>query len=333
MSTLLKHPGADAAAAHDDLEQARHVLATEAAGLEALSAALDDRFVQAVDLLTGATGRVIVTGMGKSGHIGVKIASTLASTGTPAHFVHPGEASHGDLGMITAGDVVVCLSNSGGTSELADLIAHTRRFSIPLVGIASRTDSALIHASDVPLLIPPVEEACPVGKAPTTSTTCMLALGDALAVALMARRGFTAEDFKKFHPGGRLGASLVRVSSLMHGAENLPVVGEEVTMGDALLVMTSSGYGCVGVISPAGDLVGVVTDGDLRRNMSDDLAARSAREIMGTSPKTISADALAAKAVARMQKNSITSLFVVEDGSARPVGFLNIHDCLKAGVI
>ena len=247
---MLNHPGATSV--DNDLEQARRVLTTESNGLLALSEALDARFSEAVELLAGVTGRAIITGMGKSGHIGVKIASTLASTGTPAQFVHPGEASHGDLGMITANDVVVCLSNSGGTKELADLIAHTRRFSIPLIGIASRPDSALIRAADVALLIPPVPEACPVGKAPTTSTTCMLALGDALAVALMARRNFSAEDFTSLHPGGRLGASLIRVSALMHQANTLPVVQETATMADALLVMTSAGFGCTGVVAADG---------------------------------------------------------------------------------
>jgi arabinose-5-phosphate isomerase len=299
-------------AADRDRSAADRVLRIEAAALHALADSLDGTFSQALDLLAGISGRAVVTGMGKSGHVARKIAATLASTGTPAMFVHPGEASHGDLGMITRGDAVVALSNSGDTAELADIVAYTRRFAIPLVGITRRSGSVLAEQSDVVLLLPQSPEACPLGLAPTTSTTMMLALGDAIAVALLERRGFSAADFQVFHPGGSLGRRLLRVADVMHSGAALPLVPEQAPMTDALLVMTAKSFGCVGVVDGDGRLMGIITDGDLRR------------------PKTIRASALAAEALGLMNSRAITSLFVTEEG--RPVGIIHIHDCLRAGV-
>ncbi|MEZ5686438.1 MAG: KpsF/GutQ family sugar-phosphate isomerase [Paracoccaceae bacterium] len=312
----------------DFLATAREVIAIEAAGLAALGASLDGAFTEAVELILKARGRVIVSGMGKSGHIARKIAATLASTGTPAQFVHPAEASHGDLGMVTEADVALVLSNSGETPELADLIAHTRRFSIPLIGVASRPDSTLLRQADVALVLPQAAEACGTGVVPTTSTTMTLALGDALAVALMAHRGFTSEHFRAFHPGGKLGARLSKVADLMH--TDLPLVAETTPMAEALLVISQKGFGVVGVTDAAGDLVGIVTDGDLRRHMAG-LLDNTAGQVMTRAPRTIRPDALAETAVAEMNARKITCLFALE--GARPVGILHIHDCLRAGVV
>jgi arabinose-5-phosphate isomerase len=316
-----------------DVEVARAVLATEAAGLSALAARLDERFSSAVDLLDRIPGRVVVSGMGKSGHVARKIAATLASTGTPALFVHPAEASHGDLGMIVAGDAVLALSNSGETAELADLVAHTRRFAVPLVAITARADSTLASAADVALVLPPAAEACPMGLAPTTSTTMQMALGDALAVALFTRRGFTAADFRKFHPGGTLGSRLRRVRDLMHTGDAVPLAPPDLPMDRALLLMTEKRFGCLGVCGPDGRLVGILTDGDLRRAMGPDLLSRSLGEIMNPSPRTIGPDALAAEALHEMNGRGrpITALFVV-DATRQPVGILHIHDLLRVGV-
>ncbi|HUB13472.1 MAG TPA: KpsF/GutQ family sugar-phosphate isomerase [Acetobacteraceae bacterium] len=316
-----------------DLEVARAVLSTEAAGLRALAAALDDRCTRAVELLGGITGRVVVSGMGKSGHVARKIAATLASTGTPALFVHPAEASHGDLGMIVAGDAVLALSNSGETAELADLVAHTRRFALPLVAITARADSALANAADVALLLPAAAEACPMGLAPTTSTTMQMALGDALAVALFTRRGFTAADFGSFHPGGKLGARLRRVRELMHTGDAVPLGPPDMPMDRALLLMTEKRFGCLGVRREDGRLAGIVTDGDLRRAMGPDLLSRRLGEIMTVSPRTIGPEALAAEALHAMnaRERPITALFVV-DAAGRPIGILHIHDLLRAGL-
>jgi arabinose-5-phosphate isomerase len=318
-----------------DLARARRVLATEAAGLAALAAALDSRLDAALDRLAGATGRVVVSGMGKSGHVGRKIAATLASTGTPALFVHPAEASHGDLGMIGPGDAVLALSNSGETPELENLIAYTRRFAIPLVAIVGRAPSTLADAADVALVLPPAPEACPLGLAPTTSTTMALALGDAIAVALLERRGFTAEKFSVFHPGGKLGRKLLRVRDLMHTGEELPLAAPDAKVSDAIVAMTAKRFGCLGLVDAGGQLVGIITDGDLRRHMSADLLARSAAEIMTRGPKTIRPEALAGEALRLMNEKSITALFVVPDTGAeagRPVGIVHLHDCLRAGV-
>jgi arabinose-5-phosphate isomerase len=315
------------------LDVARAVLAAEEGGLRALGAALNGDFTEAVNRLAGVTGRVVVSGMGKSGHVARKIAATLASTGTPALFVHPAEASHGDLGMIVAGDAVLALSNSGETAELADLIAHTRRFALPLIAITSRADSALAQAADVVLLLPDAPEACPLGLAPTTSTTMQLALGDALAVALLTRRGFGAADFRQFHPGGKLGARLKRVRDLMHTGDALPLATPDTPMHVALLTITGKGFGCLGVTDDEGCLAGIVTDGDLRRKMTPDLLSRAVREVMNPHPLTIGGEALAAEAlhVMNARLRPITALFVVDE-AGRPIGLLHVHDLLRAGV-
>lgn len=312
---------------------ARRVLAAEAAGLRALSASLDDAFSRAVDVLAGCTGRVAVSGMGKSGHVGRKIAATFASTGTPALFVHPAEASHGDLGMIVTGDAVLALSNSGETAELADLVAHCRRFGVPLVAVTGRAASALARAADVVLLLPPSPEACPMGLAPTTSTTMQLALGDALAVALLTRRGFTASDFGAYHPAGKLGAKLKRVRDLMHTGDAVPLGPADMPMDRALLVMTGKGFGCLGAVDGAGRLVGVLTDGDLRRGMGPGLLSRRVAELMNREPRTIGAEALAGEALRAMNEGArrVTTLFVL-DADGRPQGILHVHDLLRAGV-
>lgn len=313
------------------ISSGRQVILTEAEALNRLAQSIDHRFTAAVDLLAGVTGRVCVTGMGKSGHVARKIAATLASTGTPALYVHPGEASHGDLGMITPQDAVVALSNSGETNELRDLILYTRRFSIPLIAMVGSAASTLGDSADVSLVLPGIREACPMGLAPTTSTTCMLALGDALAVALLERRGFSARDFAVFHPGGKLGSQLLRVEQLMHKGQELPLVSPATRLGDAVLEMTRKRLGCVGVVD-GGRLVGIITDGDIRRHMAPDIFERTAAEIMTRRPRTIDARALAVEAVAAMngEPSPVTVLFVVEDG--RPVGALHLHDCLKAGI-
>lgn len=312
----------------DYIETARRVIGVEIAGLEALSAGLGDEFARAVELILAVRGRVIVSGMGKSGHVGRKIAATFASTGTPAQFVHPAEASHGDLGMVTEADLALVLSNSGETPELADLIAHTRRFQIPLVGVASRPGSTLLRQSDVALVLPQAEEACGNGIVPTTSTTMTLALGDALAIALMEHRRFTPEHFRTFHPGGKLGALLAKVGDL--ASRDLPLVAEDAPMSEALLVISQKGYGVTGVMDAKGHLAGIITDGDLRRHM-DGLLSRRASEVMTHSPRVIAPEALAATALAEMQARKITCLFAVEAG--RPVGILHIHDCLRAGLV
>lgn len=323
-----------------DLGVARSVLATEAAALRALSASLDGSFERAVDLLAGVTGRVVVSGIGKSGHVARKVAATLSSTGTPSLFVHPAEASHGDLGMIVAGDAVLALSNSGETPELADLVAHARRFGLPLVAITTRPTSALAKAADVAVLLPGAPEACPMGLAPTTSTTMQIALGDALAVALLTRRGFTATDFRQIHPGGRLGARLRRVRDLMHTGDAMPLARRDTPMSAALVLMTEKRFGCLGVIEADGRLSGIITDGDLRRAMGPELLGRRTEEIMTAAPRTIGPDALAVDALRRMNDGArpITALFVVGDPAsadaeaARPLGILHVHDLLRAGV-
>jgi len=314
----------------NDLTIARRVLKLEAGALDSLARQLDGAFTAAIERLAAVPGRIIVTGMGKSGHVARKIAATLASTGTPALFVHPGEASHGDLGMITRQDAVLALSNSGNTAELADIIAYTRRTQIALVAIVGKAPSQLAGAADVSLVLPAEPEACPLGLAPTTSTTMMLALGDALAVTLLERRGFSAEDYKALHPGGSLGARLQRVADLMHGPERLPLAGLDTPMSEAILTMSARPFGCVGIVDEAGALVGIITDGDLRRHMHGDLLRLAAREVMTPAPKTIRPQALAAEAVGYLNANRILSLFVVEGG--RPVGLVQLYDCLRAGV-
>ncbi|PWE33640.1 KpsF/GutQ family sugar-phosphate isomerase [Maritimibacter sp. 55A14] len=314
------------------LTAGRRVVKREADALVLLADALGESFTQAVRLMLEARGRVIVSGMGKSGHIARKIAATLASTGTPAHFVHPAEASHGDLGMLSRGDVTLVLSNSGETPELSDIIAHTRRFGIPLIGVAGRAGSTLLVQSDVAILLPEAPEACDTGIVPTTSTTMTLALGDALAIALMEHRQFTPADFRDFHPGGKLGARLAKAGDLMHRGAEVPLVAADTPMPDVLLVMSQKGFGVAGVQDADGALVGVVTDGDLRRHM-DGLLTHSAAEVMTASPLTIAADQLAEEAVALMNARKITCLFVTDNATGtRAEGILHIHDCLRAGV-
>ncbi|MEA2783032.1 MAG: arabinose-5-phosphate isomerase [Rhodospirillaceae bacterium] len=335
MAMTAVHSIRDAAA---DLAAAERVLRLAAEGLNALATGVDARFARALDLLGGVNGRIVVTGMGKSGHVARKIAATLASTGTPALFVHPAEASHGDLGMIAPGDAVLALSNSGGTAELSHILGFAKRFLIPLVAITSGADSALAEAADVVLLLPRVAEACPHGLAPTTSTTMMLGLGDALAVALLERKGFTPTDFHALHPGGRLGQQLRRVVELMHGGAELPLVATGTRMGQAVLEMTAKRLGCVGITDDAGRLVGIITDGDLRRHMHPDHAAadlldRIVEEVMTHGPRTIRPQATIAEAIGvmTMKGSPITSLFVVE--GERPLGLLHMHDCLRAGAL
>ncbi|WP_322995458.1 KpsF/GutQ family sugar-phosphate isomerase [Castellaniella sp.] len=309
-------------------------LATEQAGLEALREAiagpLSAAFAAAVDTIRNARGRVVVTGMGKSGHVARKIAATLASTGTPAYYVHPAEASHGDLGMIATDDVIIALSWSGETAELRDLVHYAGRFGVPLVAFTSRVESALGSAADVLLALPVVAEACPHGLAPTTSTLMQLALGDALAVALLESRGFTASDFRQFHPGGKLGASLSFVRDVMRARDGVPLVKRATPMGETLVEMSAKGLGCVGVVDEDGLLIGIVTDGDLRRKMSGDLTLQPVEAIMTPAPKTVQPDQLASEALAIMNELKITALLVAEQGKA--VGVLHIHDLLRTGV-
>ena len=328
----------DVQTAHD-VASAVGTVTCELRGLEslrdALAGDLGPAFSRAVTFLADVTGRVIVTGVGKSGHVARKIAATLASTGKPAHFVHPSDASHGDLGMVRPEDAVLALSWSGETAELADLIAYTRRFAVPLIASTSNAASTLARAAEVALTLPAEAEACPDSLAPTTSTTMQMALGDALAVALLARSGFSAGDFRDLHPGGRLGARLRRVRDLMHADGEVPTVPETATLAEAIVRMTQGRFGVTGVVDGEGCLVGVITDGDLRRAFEEGpqagLQGRLARETMGRSPRTLSPDELATAALARMNRERITSLFAVEDG--RPVGILHIHDLLRAGLV
>jgi arabinose-5-phosphate isomerase len=314
-----------------DLDVGRRVLWAEIAGVERLARALDGAFGRALDLCAAARGRLIVTGIGKSGHVARKIAATLASTGKPAQFVHAAEASHGDLGMIGAEDAILALSNSGESGELSDIIGYSRRFEIPLIAMTAGRNSTLAQAADVVLLLPGAAEACPMGLAPTTSTTMMMALGDALAIALLERKGFSPADFQLLHPGGRLGRGLLRVADIMHSGNAIPLVSPRTPMSEAILVMTAKSFGCVGVCDGEGRLIGVITDGDLRRHMDDRLLARSVAEIMHAEPKTTTPAHLAAEALGLMNRFAITALFVVDD-EARPTGFLHMHDCLRAGV-
>tara|TARA_Y100001934_G_C12359921_1_gene780095 strand:- start:1882 stop:2934 length:1053 start_codon:yes stop_codon:yes gene_type:complete len=317
-----------------DLNAARRVLSIEIQGLEALNHHLDSAFTAAIEALAGTSGRIVVTGMGKSGHIARKIASTLSSTGSPALYVHPGEAGHGDLGMIAKDDVVVALSNSGETPELSAIISFSRRFQLPLIGIVSEADSALGAAADIVLTLPSVPEACPMGLAPTTSSTMMLALGDALAVALLERRGFSPDDFHVLHPDGKLGQRLIRVSEIMHTGDSIPLVSPDMAMTEVIVAMTAKSFGCVGIVNPAdGRLMGIITDGDLRRHMHDRLLDLSATDVMTPDPRSIRPQALAAEAVRTMNAHAkpVTSLFVVDEQEV--VGIVHIHDCLRAGVV
>jgi len=313
------------------LEIARSVIRLEIAGLEALAVGLGADFEGAFAVLRSAAGRIIVTGMGKSGHVARKIAATFASTGAPALFVHPAEASHGDLGMIGKGDVILALSKSGETFELGDLLGYAARFRIPVVAITCGAQSALAKAAAATIRLPSAEEACGETHAPTTSTTMMMAIGDALAVAMLRDKGFSAGDFQGIHPGGKLGAALRRVRDLMHSKSDVPLVAETVNLGEAVDALNKGGFGCVGFVDASGRLTGILTDGDLRRQFPALAPDAKASEIMTRSPKTIAPDGLAGDALAIMSAGKITSLFVVENG--RPVGLLHVHDCLSTGVL
>lgn len=314
-----------------DIISAKHTIDKEVEALRMMEDSLDGSLTEALNLMQKTEGRVIVTGMGKSGHVGSKIAATLASTGTPSFFVHPGEASHGDLGMITSKDCVLAISNSGETRELSDIILYCKRFGIPLIAVTKNPDSALGKAGDILLTLPNDGEACPLGLAPTSSTTATIVLGDILAIALLERRGFTKTDFKQRHPGGKLGAYLQKVSDLMHTGDDMPLVKEDATMQNVILTMSAKLLGCVGVISPDGKLIGIITDGDLRRNMSNDIMNKTAADIMTKNPKITDGDTLVAEALKIMNTTGkgITQLFVTENGF--PVGIIHMHDCLKTG--
>ncbi len=332
MNALLKEviETNDPSQVDEDIQQGKKTLEIEIAGLQKLCDQLDDSFSKAVDLLYKLRGRVIITGMGKSGHVGRKMSATFASTGAPSFFVHPGEASHGDLGMVTEEDIVIALSNSGETKELSDVLAYCKRFSIPLIGITSNASSTLGQQSDILIVLADAQEACPNGQAPTTSTTMTIAMGDALAVALMKRKGWKNTDFKTYHPGGKLGQMLLKVSDLMHKGEALPIISETATMKDALLIMSEKNFGRTSVVNAQGELVGFISDGDLRRHMSDNLLEKTVNQVMNRNPKSVVPDILAAQALAIMNQESITDLMVVEH--KKPVGILRLHDIMRAGI-
>ncbi|MGN6469818.1 MAG: KpsF/GutQ family sugar-phosphate isomerase [Rhizobiaceae bacterium] len=312
---------------------AARTVSTEQAGVAALAAALDnglsEPFAEAVERIAGITGRVIVTGVGKSGHIGSKLAATLASTGTPAFFVHPAEANHGDLGMIARDDAIIAMSWSGETVELNGIIAYSRRFSIPLIAVTAGAKSALARESDIVLLLPRAPEACPHGLAPTTSTLMQLVIGDALAIALLEARGFTADHFHTFHPGGRLGANLMKVGAIMHTGERLPLAASGTGMREAILEISRKGFGCVGIIDSGGTLLGIITDGDLRRHVEGDLLSMTVDQVMTREPKTVAPDTLAATALQIVNSSAITALIVTE--GKKPIGIVHLHDLLRIG--
>jgi len=312
-------------------DAARDVLSLEIRGLEALKASLGEDFDRMVALLQATKGKIVATGMGKSGHVARKIAATLSSTGAPSIFVHPAEASHGDLGIIAREDSILALSKSGETPEMSDLLGYARRFSIPVAAITAGAGSALAKAATARLILPEATEACGETRAPTTSTTMMMAAGDALAVALLRDKGFTASEFHGFHPRGNLGAALRRVGDLMHGADALPLASEAATLAEASLAMTAGGFGCVGIVDSEGNLAGIVTDGDLRRAFGKTSAAERVTAIMSRTPRTVTPATLAGDALAILSRGKITALFVVEGG--RPVGLLHVHDCLSVGVL
>lgn len=317
-----------------DLLEARRVLLKEAEALEELSEHLGESFVNTLEILQNIEGRVVVSGMGKSGHVARKIAATLAGTGCPSIFVHPAEASHGDLGMIEKRDAVIALSNSGETAELDSLLSYVKRYKIPLIAITSKPNSTLAKASDAAIILPNVGEACPIGLAPTTSTTLMMALGDAIASALLCRKQFSTTDFSVLHPGGSLGLKLQKVSDLMHQGERLPLITEGAPMSEALVTITEKSFGCVAVCNKDGLIIGIITDGDLRRHMGANLLQSEVSTIMTPSPLFVSPDALIEEAVQIMNEKKITSLFVSSDkgpGPFKPLGIIHIHDCLRAG--
>ncbi len=331
MADSLTHTPVDQPDDNDALVRSgRRVIADEVAGLHALIDGLDDRFARTIRLLESVKGRIVVTGMGKSGHVARKLAATLASTGAPAQYVHPAEASHGDLGMITKDDAILALSNSGETPELSDLIAYVTLKGIPLVSICGRETSTLTKMSTFSLVIPDCREACPLNLAPTTSTTAMLALGDAIAVVLLERRGFSRDDFRLLHPGGQIGWHLIKVADIMHQEAEMPLVSGSSQMTETIIEMTGKRFGCAGVIEEDGRLVGIITDGDLRRHMRDDILAMTAADVMTRNPVTVEAGNLAAQALAIMNDAKITNIFVVQDSV--PVGIVHIHDLLRSGI-
>lgn len=339
MSPGSPYSAADAAAGEEasadrTISSALRTVETEIASLATLKAALGDGlgepFRQAVDLIHTSKGRVIVTGVGKSGHVGAKAAATLASTGTPAFFVHATEASHGDLGMITEQDVVLAISWSGETQELASTIAYTRRYRVPLIAVTSSRTSALGKAADIVLVLPKVVEACPHGLAPTSSTIMQMAIGDALAIALLEARGFTAQDFRVFHPGGKLGASLRHARDIMHVGASLPLAPADMPMREAIVLMTQKGFGVLGIVDGLRRLIGIITDGDLRRHLSPDFLDKKTGDVMTKNPKSIDPEMLVASAMDFINSSSITAVFVVED--RRPVGIIHLHDLLRIGV-
>lgn len=317
---------------NDDIACAKRTIDREVDTLRMMENELDASLSKALDLMQNAQGRILVTGMGKSGHIGRKIAATLASTGTPSFFVHPAEASHGDLGMFTEKDVVLAISNGGESRELSDILVYCKRYGIPLIAMTKNPDSSLGKAGDILLRLPDNGEACPLGLAPTSSTTATLVLGDVLAVCLMERKGFSQIDYKKRHPGGKLGAILQKVSDLMHTGDEIPLIGEDASMQEAMLTMSSKMLGCVGITDNDGNLIGIITDGDLRRCMSSDILTRKAEDVMTRNPKVIAPDVLAAEALKTMNNTGkgITQLFVTQDN--KPIGVIHIHDCLRVGV-
>ncbi len=315
-----------------DLASAKRTIDREIDSLRVMEKSLGASLSEALDMMQNVKGRVIVTGMGKSGHIGRKIAATLASTGTPSFFVHPAEASHGDLGMLTENDVVLAISNGGESRELSDILVYCKRYGIPLIAMTKNPESSLGKAGNLLLRLPDTGEACPLGLAPTSSTTATLVLGDVLAICLLERRGFSKVDYKQRHPGGKLGAILQKVSDLMHKGDELPIVSDKASMQEALLTMTSKMLGCVGVINDKGELLGMITDGDLRRCLTPELLTRKASDVMTKNPKTIAPDILAVEALGIMNNTGkgITQLFVIQNN--KPVGIIHIHDCLRAGV-
>lgn len=314
-----------------DIASAKRTIDREVEALRMMENQFDENLTKALDMIQETKGRIIVTGMGKSGHIARKIAATLASTGTPSFFVHPAEASHGDLGMVTNDDKIIAISNGGESRELSDILLYAKRYGIPLIAITKIPESTLGKAGDIVLKLPDDGEACPLGLAPTSSTTATLVLGDVLAIALMERKGFTKTDYKQRHPGGKLGAILQKVSDLMHKGDDMPIVNEDTPMQEALLVMTSKMLGCVGIIDNSGKLVGIITDGDLRRWLTSDVLNKKVSEVMTKNPKVVSPDILAAEALNIMNNTGrgITQLFAVQDG--KPVGIIHIHDCLRIG--
>lgn len=316
-----------------DILSAKRTIDKEIEALRMMESELDDTLTKALDIMQATKGRVIITGMGKSGHIGRKIAATLASTGTPSFFVHPAEASHGDLGMLTEDDVVVAISNGGESKELSDIILYCKRYGIPLISITKNPESTLGKTGDLVLRLPDDGEACPLGLAPTSSTTATLVLGDILAVCLLERKGFSKTDYKQRHPGGKLGAILQKVSDLMHKGDEMPLVYEDTSLQEALLTMTSKMLGCVGILDKDGRLVGIITDGDLRRCLAPDMFNRRVGDVMTRNPKTIDPDTLAAEALKTMNTTGkgITQLFALQNG--KPVGIIHLHDCLRAGVV